>query len=406
MAFQQPIDQYLTRSLSNPSLSGKRPADDNIEAWRTAKRSAMRRTITGRPHLSTSNRFESLPVDVDSDSKSAPFREASTHKKKVGHIPPIVIQTEQDWTHETIMSLISKFHKGFHLQYRGMNKIAVLCYTPEAHQLIKEGLRKENKLFLTYTRKDEKQPKVVIRGLPAYVENQLADELASLGFEGVSVTKLKNKTSGHMSCPPFLVNLPVGANILKFRQIKYLSNCVVEIQKFKPNNTMGTQCFRCQAFGHSSRNCNMPPRCVKCTESHPTRDCLKKDRKEPARCCNCLDNHPANYPHCPLRQQYIERLRLKRVDHHRISRHPITPQVPNKVHTDGRSWAEVASGDILTTSKPTSELPKSSTMQQDQASKEMLDILMTIKSLKQQFLDCTSMMDKVILILTHLGQYV
>lgn len=65
---------------------------------------------------------------------------------------------------------------------------------------------------------------------------------------------------------------------------------------------------------------------------------------------------------------------------------------------DGRPWNSVAAANTQNTA------PKDSS--QDQATTDMLAILMTIKTIKSQFLGCRSMMDKVILILTHLGQYV
>lgn len=426
MALQPTMDNYLSRSTSNSSLNSKRPAeDDDNQIWHKPKRTALRRNAAGTSStVSTANRYENLPVEADSDPKALQFREASMLKKKrSGHIPPIIIDIQKNWTHQTIIDCIGKYNKNFHLQYRNNNKVAVVCYSPEAHQSIKEGLRKEELLFLTYTRKDEKKSKVVIRGLPSYAEEQLANELESIGFEGVSVIKLKSKSSEGMPCPPFLVQLPAGSDIRKFRQIRYLCNCVVEIQKYKANSFMGTQCFRCQGFGHTSSNCNMPPRCVKCKEAHSTRDCLKKDRTEPAECCNCSEKHPANYMQCIKRQQYLEKLQSKRETHVAQRRetavkresfvkhapHPQRnpslhlnpkefPYLPSNNNSKGQAWKSTPMDDGLRTN--------TANLSSDQATEEMLTILKTIQSLKNQFLSCNSMMDKIILIITHLGCYV
>lgn len=417
------MDQYLTRSSSNPNIS-KRPADFEIDQWRYPKRparNAFRRTCDPQK-LATANRFHGLSEDnvaADADPKSAPLREAS--RKKSSRIPPIVLEIKDDWTHNTIMDLIAKHHKNFHLQYRGKNKVAVICYSPEGHQLIKEGLISEQILFLTYTRKDEKKPKAVIRGLPSYVEDQLPSELSQLGFEGAMVTLLKTKKStpqqANTSCPPFLVQLPAGTNILQFRQIKYLCNCVVDIQKYRPNNDLGTQCYRCQGFGHSSRNCNMPPRCVKCTLPHASKDCPKKDRVEPANCCNCNEQHPANYRECPSRLKYVELLRKKRNEQKLSNKALIIKNQGKSKHTDGRTWSALFSGTadqnvagIPSEDESAGLRPKSvkipAASSQDQATSEMLNILMTLRSIKKEFILCSSMMDKVILILSHLGQHV
>lgn len=40
-------------------------------------------------------------------------------------------------TYENIKDTVSKYKKQFHLQYRNGNKVAVICYSPEAHQAVK-----------------------------------------------------------------------------------------------------------------------------------------------------------------------------------------------------------------------------------------------------------------------------
>ncbi|KAJ2937585.1 hypothetical protein O0L34_g12983 [Tuta absoluta] len=159
-------------------------------------------------------------------------------------------------------------------------------------------------------------PKVVIKGLPSYVEEELPLELQRMEFPGAKTTKIqiKSKNAGGTASanPMFLVQLQAGTDIVKFRKIKYLCHCVISIEKYKPKKTLGTQCFRCQSFGHSSSNCNMPPRCVKCTETHPTADCPKKDRTEPAQCCNCQKDHPANYSKCTTRVEYLQKIQQKK----------------------------------------------------------------------------------------------
>lgn len=216
-------------------------------------------------------------------------------------------------------------------------------------------------------------------------------------------------------CPPVLVHLPIGSDMAKFKQIKYLSSCAIEIQRYKPSKKSGTQCFRCQGFGHASRNCNRPAQCVKCGLGHPTWECPKKGREEPARCCNCQQDHPANYSQCNERLKYIKRIQSKR----ETVRKTLVPEptsasttVPNNV-----TWAEVTkttqpphrSGPE--TSKPTvtktpTEEECNKKISPDYEISEMLEILTALKALKQDFIKCKTFMDKVILILTHLGHYV
>ncbi|VVD02855.1 unnamed protein product, partial [Leptidea sinapis] len=93
--------------------------------------------------------------------------------------------------------------------HRGRKIIRVQCYSPKSHHELKNGLAKEKVAFHTYTRKDEKLPKAVIKGLPKYVHTTIPEELASLGFSGVTVTEIK--TVFPSECPPLLAQLQVGA---------------------------------------------------------------------------------------------------------------------------------------------------------------------------------------------------
>ena len=386
------MDRFLTRSNS----VGKRPLDGpiNPNEWKIPRRTARLAEQRSSEPIKTQNRFSPLPNNqTNSADSTAKLRDAVS--KKTSRIPPIVLEIQPTWTHEYIRNTIMSYSKAFHLQYKRNSRVAVICHTPESHQAIKEGLRTQEVAFHTYSRKDEKMYKAVIFGLPDYVEDILPAEMTSLGFADVVIRKMKVPAEKSSYCPPILVQLPAGADFSKFRQIKLLCNTVVQIRKYRSNNCYGTQCYRCQGFGHSSTNCNLAPRCVKCTEPHLTVDCPKKTRDQPAQCCNCGSNHPANFRQCKERENYLKILR-ERQDQLKATKTLKTPLKTNVV--DGRPWNTVAAVN-----------PHKATAQegaQDQTTADMLAILMTIKTIKSQFTGCSSMMDKVILILTHLGKYV
>ncbi|CAH0714200.1 unnamed protein product, partial [Brenthis ino] len=417
------MDKFLTRSSSIPNLVNKRPREDGTSSdqWQQPKRFFTNSKETSKDReIPTNNRYRGLPVD----DQTSEFYLKATKKKEVNNTPPIIIELLGDCTHQKIKDLILKHIKDFHMQYKGRNIVRVQCYSAKNHQLVKDCLLKENVAFHTFTRKDEKSPKAVIKGLPKSVHDTLPTELASIGFPECIVSKIK--TLRPTEYPPVLVQLPRGTDMTKFKQIKYVMNCVVEIQRYKPNKKLGTQCFRCQGFGHASRNCNRPVRCVKCTLAHPTWECPKKENDGPARCCNCQDNHPANYAQCQARLQYIERIQSKR----ETLRKAVIPEITNpKINLPGMSWAKVASSGKKDQTRPrpvtpvdvakktllrntafsqhdtnTSD-PVAKTSQDFEAS-EMLEILTVIKSIKKEFAKCKTFMDKVILILTHLGHYV
>jgi len=66
------------------------------------------------------------------------------------------------------------------------------------------------------------------------------------------------------------------------------------------------QCYRCQAFGHTSGNCYKKPRCVKCAQSHLMSECVISP-DTPAKCCNCSGDHPASYTQCPAYIKFLEK---------------------------------------------------------------------------------------------------
>ena len=57
------------------------------------------------------------------------------------------------------------------------------------------------------------------------------------------------------------------------------------------------QCYRCQAHGHSSTNCNKKAKCVKCAGLHDSSECTKTS-EEPPTYTNCRGSHPiySQYP--------------------------------------------------------------------------------------------------------------
>lgn len=255
-------------------------------------------------------------------------------------------------------------------------------------------------------------PKVVIKGLPTNLIDCLPAELESLGFAGTTATQVK--LSKPVQCPPVIIQLPTGTDMAKFKQIKYLANCVVVIERYKTSSKNCTQCYRCQGFGHASRNCNRPARCVKCSLAHPTSQCPKKGFIETARCCNCGQDHAANYSLCKERVKYLERIKTKRESFRNAivkSTHVATKQsVPSQMFPVKAAGApKCHNSQTLPSRVPPRTAPPSedrTNMPQDTMTSEMLEILSTIKTLKKDYIKCDTFMDKVILILSHLGHYV
>ena len=58
------------------------------------------------------------------------------------------------------------------------------------------------------------------------------------------------------------------------------------------------QCFNCQSFGHSAKNCSSKQKCLICGESHSYKGCPNKEARKP-KCADCKGPHAASYKGCP-----------------------------------------------------------------------------------------------------------
>jgi hypothetical protein len=72
------------------------------------------------------------------------------------------------------------------------------------------------------------------------------------------------------------------------------------------------QCFKCQAWGHTSNACGRPARCGHCAGEHSTKDC--KHEKLP-QCTNCKGPHPAwNRARCRTFTTYLKGVQTKKAE--------------------------------------------------------------------------------------------
>jgi len=113
------------------------------------------------------------------------------------------------------------------------------------------------------------------------------------------------------------------------------------------------QCFNCQSFGHSSKFCGKPSKCVKCDLSHASKDCTKP-ASTPPKCTNCGGDHPAKFSVCPQYQKQLHYTqRTANQQHQMRSPQPTLPpfrpqqapfpglKTPQPSPSPPRTWAHV-----------------------------------------------------------------
>ena len=69
------------------------------------------------------------------------------------------------------------------------------------------------------------------------------------------------------------------------------------------------QCFKCQQFGHSAKECRNAIRCLRCSQEHSVKECTVQ--KENAKCSNCGGAHATVYRGCPAYQQKLTEVSRK-----------------------------------------------------------------------------------------------
>lgn len=174
------------------------------------------------------------------------------------------------------------------------------------HSTMKEFLAKQKIPFYTYTTAEKKPLRLVLKGVHhSYTPEDITEDLSAKKITALSVQPMFSK--GKTSMDMFIVNFEHGTKIVELtKSIKYVCHQSVSWHPFIKKD-IGTQCRKCQRFGHAASNCGLEYRCVKCPHRHAPGDCPLED-DQPATCVNCNNAHPASYKKCPVYTKYAESL--------------------------------------------------------------------------------------------------
>ena len=174
--------------------------------------------------------------------------------------------------------------------------------------------------FYTYTPKNQKNQTFLLKGLSQNNScTEILEELNSLAipdlkFIKVSAFSTKKSIKNEKILPIHIVQISPDSNPNKLKDIRSINYQKIQWDKLRKSEI--TQCFNCQHFGHTSSNCNLPYRCVKCNVNHGPNECkldknVKLEKKE-IYCANCKNfGHPASYRGCPKILEIKKKLRLK-----------------------------------------------------------------------------------------------
>ena len=144
---------------------------------------------------------------------------------------------------------------------------------------------------------------VIVNVHHSITEDEVNEEL--LNNNGMDVTKVSRITSPATGQPTKLISVITQSNnqvnIAQKHGVKVgwqLYRC--EANRERPHVM---QCFKCQNFGHSAKECTIAIRCLRCSQDDSVKECTVA--KANAKCSNCGGVHATVYRGCPAYQHNI-----------------------------------------------------------------------------------------------------
>lgn len=315
--------------LKDPNTKNSRPRDtdddDDDEDTETNPEKRSKSMVSeaniaitlNRKSILDTNPFALLDTDENTDDLAGKESKKLNVKQfsKTNHsgkntpkqrIPPITITKAFKNPKEAISNIQSMLNGKCNFKILKEGYIVTL-ESLEDHSSLKQFLAQQHLPFYTYTTLDKKPLRVVLKGVHhTYSPEDIIEDLATKKVNALSVQPMFGKEKLKMDM--FIINLEQGTKIAELtKTIKYVCHQKISWNQFIKKD-IGTQCRKCQRFGHAASNCGLEYRCVKCPHRHAPGDC-PLENNQPATCVNCNSAHPASYKKCPVYTKYAESLR-------------------------------------------------------------------------------------------------
>ena len=282
-------------------MSSVNQEDEFTEVTRKRKK----RKATSSPTLPTLQRTRSSeqPPETPVRPKPSSFRNT---------IPVILIGIDEKFkTWRSVMGELRQHHPSLKIsQVKELAKGNLLVVGDSAQDVVilqseskmKAALGKNVKISLPKAYQiNQKQNKcLAIKGVPTDITEAEFQELLDLNkISYAKAERLKSKKDGRV-LPVFQLEISDRAEaeaLLSRNLMCNVTGIVYKVEEFRQPVSV-RQCFNCQSFGHSAKNCRSKPKCVICGESHSHEGRLKKEAKQ-LKCANCSGPHVASYKGCP-----------------------------------------------------------------------------------------------------------
>ena len=126
-----------------------------------------------------------------------------------------------------------------------------------------------------------------------------------LNNNAMNVSKVTRITSRATGQPTKLIRVLTGSNNHLSAAQKHGAKIGWQLYRCEasPEPPHVMQCFKCQQFGNSAKECRNATRCLRCSQEHSVKECTVQ--KENAKCSNCGGAHATVYRGCPAYQQKL-----------------------------------------------------------------------------------------------------
>lgn len=324
------INPKITRSQSGALKRTSPYPQSNNPAKRTAEKiNTVMYDNEGKPRnvvlIPTHNEYEIL---TNRDQEVKMNVEPPAPKKT--RIPPITVFNQSA---ETVKKSLADSQISDYAIKHLRHGLHVYCNNTVDFKKVRQLLVDNKHQFYSHELAEEKQYKVVLRGLHRMTEAQLTEELKPLKLTPTSIRLINPRNIANRDDVLYVISFAKGS--IKLNELKDHNVICHTRVTWEPYRHRGglVQCARCQRPGHGVKYCNMPPRCGFCSGSHESKDCSPTklavaaastssetsseangaksqaniEVKTSAKCCNCnAVGHFATDSNCPKRIQYIK----------------------------------------------------------------------------------------------------
>lgn len=230
----------------------------------------------------------------------------------------------------------------------------------KAHSEMMQLLKNKQISSFTYTPKELKCNSIILRGLfyktdTESIKKEL-DLLCPNSVQTVSKFTTNFSKKNGIDTGLFLITLPPGKQLNDLLSVKEIFNQRILWESPKKSSKV-IQCWRCQLWGHMSRNCSRPFVCVKCDKEHDPGKCeFKSDENNLPYCANCKQHgHPSSYKGCPAYLKFLLNREKSRANR-KYDKQQVIKNVSNAAQNSsfvqpGKSFANLLKNNVTITAQ-------------------------------------------------------